>query len=74
MCLTGPVVKAWSVTQDVAGSNPFNEKYLLSLNSVKTFRNNPKSLLVARQSSREPPIRFVNGFLDVRELVHSHRD
>ena len=43
MCLAGTVVAPWSLTQEVAGLNPFNDKYLLlmnSLNSVKTFRNN----------------------------------
>ena len=43
MCLAGVVVVSYSLTQEVAGSSPFNEKYVLSLNfenSVKTFREN----------------------------------
>ena len=40
MCLAGAVVASWSLIQDVAGSRPFNDKYLLLLNSVKTFRKN----------------------------------
>ena len=39
MCLVGTVVASWSLTQEVAGSNPFNDKYF-SVNSVKTFRKN----------------------------------
>ena len=27
MCLVGTVVASWSLTQEVAGSNPFNDKY-----------------------------------------------
>ena len=27
MCLAGTVVGSWSLTQEVAGSNPFNDKY-----------------------------------------------
>ena len=44
MCLAGSVVASWSLTQEMAGSSPFNEKYfcqwIRSLNSVKTFRKN----------------------------------
>ena len=43
MCLAGVVVVSYSLTQEVAGSSPFNDKYFLSLNlenSVKTFREN----------------------------------
>ena len=43
MCLAGTVVAAWSLTQEVTGSSPFNDKYFLSLNSlnsVKAFRKN----------------------------------
>ena len=34
MCLAGTVVAPCSLTQEVAGSSPFNDKY--SANSVKT--------------------------------------
>ena len=34
-CLAGTVVASWSLTQEVADSSPFNDKYLLTL---KTFR------------------------------------
>ena len=37
MCFTGAVVVSWSLTQDVAGSSLFNDKYFYS---VKTFRKN----------------------------------
>ena len=44
MCLAGPVVASWSLTQEVAGSSPFTVmKNILSLNSansVKKFRKN----------------------------------
>ena len=43
MCLAGALVASLSLTQEVAGSSPFNDKDLLSLNSlnsVKTFRKN----------------------------------
>ena len=44
MCLTGAVVTSWSLTQEVAGSNPLTVMTnILSLNSVnlmKTFREN----------------------------------
>ena len=33
MCLAGTVVACWSLTQEVAGSSPFNVINLLSLNS-----------------------------------------
>ena len=29
MCLAGTVVAQWSLTQEVAGLSPFNDKYLL---------------------------------------------
>ena len=38
MCLTGAVVASWTLTQEVAGPNPFycNDKYfILLLNSTK---------------------------------------
>ena len=38
MCLA--VVASCSLTQEVAGSSPFNDTYFLLLNSVKTFRKN----------------------------------
>ena len=28
MCLAGIVLASWSLTQEVAGSSPFNDKYL----------------------------------------------
>ena len=31
-------VASWSLTEEVAGSRPFNDKYFLSLNSVKHLR------------------------------------
>ena len=34
MCLAGALVVSWSLTQEVAGSSLFNDKYLLSLNSL----------------------------------------
>ena len=40
ICLAGYVIAYWSTTQEVAGSCPFNGNYVLSLNSVKTFRKN----------------------------------
>ena len=40
MCLGGAVMASWSLAQEAAGSNPFNDTYFLSLNSVKTFRKN----------------------------------
>ena len=43
MCLAGTVVESWFLTQEVAGSSPFNDNYFLSLNllnSVKTFSKN----------------------------------
>ena len=43
LCLAAAVVASWSLTQEVAGLNPFNDKTFLSLNllkSVKTFRKN----------------------------------
>ena len=32
MCLAGAVVASWSLTQEVAGSMPFNGYYFLSVN------------------------------------------
>ena len=43
ICLAGAVVASWSLTLEITGSNPFNGKYFLLLNSVntvKTFREN----------------------------------
>ena len=40
MYLAGSVVASMPLTQQVAGSIPFNNKYFLSLNSVKTSRKN----------------------------------
>ena len=47
MCLIGIVATSWSLTQEVAGLSPFNDKHFLSLNSansVKTFRKNSNAL------------------------------
>ena len=38
MCLAGTVVPAWSLTQEVTGSGPFNDKYFLSLNSLNSMK------------------------------------
>ena len=40
ICIAGAVVASRSLTQEVAGLSPFNDKFLSlnSLNSVKTFR------------------------------------
>ena len=43
MCLVGAFVASWSLTKELTGSSPFNDKYLL--NSVKTFRKNSIKLL-----------------------------
>ena len=41
MCLVGTVVAPWSLTVEMAGSNPFTViTNILSLNSVKTFKEN----------------------------------
>ena len=42
MCLAGTVVVSWFLTQEVAGSSPFNDKYFVNgiQNSVKLFRKN----------------------------------
>ena len=37
LLLAGNVVASWSSTWETAGSNPFNDKYFWSLNSVKSF-------------------------------------
>ena len=38
MCLAGAVVASWSLTQELAGSNPFSVMTNNSLNLLKTFR------------------------------------
>ena len=45
MCLAGAIVTSWSLTQDVAGLSPFTfiDKYILSMNSVKTYNKNSNS-------------------------------
>ena len=51
MCPAGTVVAPWSLIQEVIGSSPFNDNYLLlmkSLNSVKTFRKNSIVWIPAR--------------------------
>ena len=63
ICHADAVVASWSLTQEVAGSSPFNDNYLFSLNtlnSVKTFRKNsnqsvcPKhSMVVIKHGSKE---------------------
>ena len=46
MGLAGTVEASWSLTQEVAGSSPFTVMMnILSLNSVKTFRENSISPL-----------------------------
>ena len=37
MCFAIVVIAAWSLTQEVTGSSPFNDKYFLSLNPIKSF-------------------------------------
>ena len=43
LCLAGAAVVFWSLTQDVAGLNPFTGQIFLSLNSAKAFRQNSNS-------------------------------
>ena len=38
-CLAGAVVACWSLTQEVAGSSPFNIINFLSLNSLNPEKN-----------------------------------
>ena len=38
MCLAGNLVASLSLTQELAGSSPFNDKYFLSLNSLKNIQ------------------------------------
>ena len=40
MCLAGTVVASWSLMQEVTGSSPFTVTTNISVNSVKTFREN----------------------------------
>ena len=41
ICLAGTAVASWSLTQEVAGLSPFTlMTNILSVNSVKTFREN----------------------------------
>ena len=43
MCFASIVVASWSLIQEVVGLSPFNDTYILSLNSlnsVKTFMKN----------------------------------
>ena len=41
MYLAGTVVVSWCITQEVADSSPFNDKYFATeFSSVKTFREN----------------------------------
>ena len=52
-CLADAVVAPWSLTQEVAGSSPFNDNYLSSLNSlnsVKTFGKNPNQSVSPKHS------------------------
>ena len=41
MCHAGAMVAPWAITQEVAGSSPFNDKYFLSLNSVEKMGKTP---------------------------------
>ena len=64
MCLPGAVVASWSLRQEVAGLNPFNDINFLSLNSAnsvtknlfysvtKTFRKNSSECAVSLQLER----------------------
>ena len=40
MCPADAMVVSCSLTQEVAGSSPFNDKYFQSLNLLKTFSEN----------------------------------
>ena len=39
MCLSSDVATSWSLTQEVAGSSPFNGKYFWTLNSLNVNEN-----------------------------------
>ena len=68
MCLAGTVVAPWSLAQEVACSSPFNDKYLLfmnSLNSVKTFRKNSIVWI---------PARLVQSKSDVDNVIQRNSD
>ena len=47
MCLAGAVVVSWCLTQEVASSNPFNDKHVL-----ETFREKYQAILPI------PPIKY----------------
>ena len=38
LCLAGSVVASWSLRQEVAGSNPFHDKYFWSLNLLNPVK------------------------------------
>ena len=51
MCLAGTVVASSSLIQELAGSNSLLKiKYILLLNSVKTFRENSNRFLSGQGS------------------------
>ena len=55
LCLARTVVASWSLTQEAAGQNKlFKKYYILSLNSVNTFRENSTRLLILKAFQLHP--------------------
>ena len=64
LCLAGTVVASWSVTLEATNSNPFNNEYFSSLNSLKTFWQNS----TVRRSMHDCHRRKIN---DERSAFHN---
>ena len=67
MCLAGAVVAPWSLTQGVAGLNPFTV-----MNSVKTFRKNSDRPMVMYHEYQQTIGTFKENntrFLNIKRML-----
>ena len=77
MCLACAVVASWSLTQEMAGSNPFRViTIFLSPNSVKTLRENSNEVNNIPLLLNNSSFKLLNKKMKSRTTcqVHTHRD
>ena len=79
VCLADARVAFWSLTQEVTGLSPYNDKYFLllnSANSVNTFRKTPLSYIVfeshswklSHSSTLEPRFKLLANYITLNYI------
>ena len=61
VCLFGAVVASWSLTHEIAGSNPFDDSYFLSLKKKHLVKTKLQTLCL-----KKPPLIHTDLVADLR--------